>query len=668
MLTVNGFFGHIQKNHCRSLIMFMGFMLSMHIAVATIMSIPLPIWQHIPAIFSDPIAYFKAVGVIVTAFNFIVFILFYYTQSFMLRWTLGFEPLSLNHCPRIHNITRDLASLAGIPMPQLDYIPVPMLNAFASGRSKNDAHIIVTQGLLEALDDDELAAVIAHEIAHIKNGDMHMMAVANAAIGSIRSINFINPMKMSFFKHIPPIIFLIGFPLFIPLFILVVFYSFILQLTSLITNLTSYVIASSREYIADAEAVALTHNPAALVSALSKIHGRSTLHCKNSIASSMMIDGPVTGANASHPPMQMRIEKLTQLSGSMIHGSGIRKDTRQRSLRANNGSAYGAALYGGGNAANSFAPASFAQGFSRKPHISPRNIREYIPDSADYAAYQGRTFKAEQSASIFDRIAKDNDAEFGLDQKARWAIIAVLAVFVVNKITIKFQKAEPVIVESIAPAPERTPIFVTFDLNHDGLETIKQSSSKVRFDIHDDGQHHLIGWLGPKEGFLFHDANRNKRMDGINELVTLNYIDARRAKNFQMLKQFDSNNDRQLSPKDSEFAHLMIWRDLDGNGKFKVHEGATLNELGITRLGFRATRFGTQDGWLMQESNTQLLLKGKYTHDPEKALKPIGNMAGGKIYMTSFEVNLKKAAPSKSPEKKLSEKTEPFALQIRRSP
>ena len=679
MLPVNGFFGHIQKNHFRSLIMFMGFMVSMHITIATIMSIPLPMWRHIPAIFSDPIAYFKAMGVMATAIGVIIFILFYYVQSYLLKWTIGFKPLSVNHCQRAHKITQELATIAGIPVPQLDYIPTPALNSFASGLSKNNAHIIVTQGLLEALDDDELAAVIAHEIAHIKNGDMNMMAVANAAIGSIQSINFINPMKMTLFKHIPPIFFILGFPILVPLFILVVFYSFVMQLTSLITSVTAYVISSSREYIADAEAVGLTHNPAALVSALSKIHGRSNLHCKNIIASSMMIDGPASGKNASHPPMQMRIEKLTQLSGSMIHGTGVRKDTRQRSLKANHGSAYGAASYANGKAAP-----SFAQSFGYNTHVAPTNVSEYIPTSADYAAYQGRTFKQEESGSLLDRITFGNDAEFGLDQTARWALIAVLSIFVISKVKIRLQKQDPVMAEFIAPAPaDRTPVFVTFDLNNDGLVTINQNRSDVSFDIHNDGQQHAIGWLAPREGFLFHDVNRNGQMDGMSELVTLDYRAALSAKSFQMLKQFDSNSDGVVNGKDNEFSHLMIWRDLDSNGKFKTYEGYTLDQLGIKSLVLRATKFGTSEGWLTQDSNTQLLRKGRYVHDHERALKPIGDMAGGRIYMTSFEVNLYSAKTpnniarvqtsshsttngQSSAETKLTAKTAPPALRLRR--
>jgi len=449
----------------------------------------------------------------VTAINFIIFILFYFGQSFLLKWTVGFEPLSVNHCQRAHNITQELATIAGIPVPQLDYIPTPALNSFASGLSKHNAHIIVTQGLLDALDDDELAAVIAHEIAHIKNGDMHMMAVANAAIGSIKTINLINPMKMTFFKHIPPIAFILGFPILLPVFILVVFYSFVMQLTSLITSVTAYVISSSREYIADAEAVSLTHNPAALVSALSKIHGRSNLHCKNIIASSMMIDGPASGKKASHPPMQLRIQKLAELSGSMIHGTGVRKDTRQRSLKANHGSAYGTASYNNGNTSP-----SFAQGFSRSAHVTPVNVRDYIPASADYAAHKGKTYKTEESQSLLDRLTDGNDAEFGLDKSARWAMILVLSLYVANIFHEKSQEPaalSPQYASPVHATPDRTPAYVAFDLKNDGLVTIDESNSKVFLDIHNDGKQYKVGWIGPGEGLLFHDANQNNRMDGL---------------------------------------------------------------------------------------------------------------------------------------------------------
>jgi len=120
----------------------------------------------------------------------------------------------------------------------------------------------------------------------------------------------------------------------------------------------------------------------------------------------------------------------------------------------------------------------------------------------------------------------------------------------------------------------------------------------------------------------------------------MDYIDARRVKRFQMLKPFDSSNDGRLTNEDNEFLNLMIWRDLNIDGKFDLNEAYTLDQLGITSLLLRSSNFRTSEGWLTQESNTQLLRKGRYTHDAERALKPVRDMAGGKIYMTSFEINL----------------------------
>ncbi len=436
MLAVNGFFGHAQKNHFRSVFMFVGFMLSMHITVAALLSIPFPFWNHLPVLFSEPLEYVIEMGPLVTAVNFVIFTLFYFCHIQLLKWTVGFEPVSWQACPRLHQITQNLANTAGIKMPKLDYIASPALNAFACGLTPASAHIVVTQGLLDGLDDEELEAVIAHEIAHIKNGDMHMMAVANAAIGSIRTINFINPMKLKFLGYltkIPPIFIIFLFPFVMilgVLLILLVFYAFILQLASVIANATRLVISSSREFIADADAVQLTHNPAALISALNKIHGRSFVHGTGELSRAMMIDGPTTGRMASHPTIRERITKLYDLSGSMVHGTGVRKDTRTQSLQAYGGDAYGHSGYAGSN----IAPArSFSFGFSgqAQAQTSPRNVRAYIPDSKDYAGLERPVHIEEEPESIFDRISfGDDDGEYGLGRPVRWAMIFVLAVVV----------------------------------------------------------------------------------------------------------------------------------------------------------------------------------------------------------------------------------------------
>ncbi len=643
MLPVNGFFGHIQKNHAKSMIMFMGFMVSMHITVATILSIPFPFWNHLPTIFDDPIAYVQTMGVTVSAGILFVFILFYFGHTHFLKHTIGYRPLTAASSPRLHSVTEELSILAGIPTPQLDYIPTPSLNSFASGLTKGSAHIIITQGLLDALDDEELKAVIAHEIAHIKNGDMHMMAVANAAIGSIKLVNFLNPMKFSFVKRIPPIGLIIGLPILLPVLILVIFYSFIMQLTSLIANATRLLISSSREYIADAEAVRLTHNPAALVSALSKIHGRSGLHSNNTIANAMMIDGPTTGKDASHPTIESRISKLATLSGSMIHGAGIRKDTRRQSLSQHGGNAYGSGHYGASGAGAT----SFSNGFAPVSRMTQSNVRSYIPDSPDYADYQGKTFKTAEPTGILDRVTLENDGEFGLDRNARWAIIGVLCILVpvmhYNKSQRKQAKLQRANSTYVQPVIEQSPVFVALDLKDRGVHTKRLNMNSPYFDFKGQGRRHKTGWLESSSGFLFHDKNRNGQMDGIHELVTADLERSQKSRNLVPLLQFDSNRNGVVNQRDAEFSRLKVWRDFGGDGVFENNEAFTLKSLGITELNVAATDFKKPDG-ITVASGAKLIKKGNFSRelsDKQKMIRQhVTEGSFDSIILVSFETDL----------------------------
>ncbi len=472
----------------------------MHLAIGTILSIPLPLWDHIPALFDRPVAYFQTAGLMVTLVSIFLFGLFYLGHTFFLRLSIGFEPVHWQVCPRLHSITTELAGIAGIPTPKLEYISSPFLNAFACGLSVNSAHIVVTQGLLDALDDEELKAVIAHEIAHIKNGDMHMMAVANSAIGSIQLINFLNPMKLTFMKGVMdaiptpiliPILFFI-WPIVLILGLLIVFYSCILQFVSLLASSTRYVISSSREYIADAEAVRLTHNPAALVSALSKITGRSHIAEVKGIAANMMIDGPSTGKNASHPPIRTRMDKLIGLSGSMVYGTGTRMDTRGQSLARFGGNAFGYS-----SSPTGAKPTCFKSGFRPQDIQRPTTkIRDFIPNSPDYSEDTGYRESQYESESIFDRISKGNDAEFGVDRTMRWVFIILLSMLFYSNMqnpkkrerlikVLTFQEVQPFSTPRVKSEiePKYDYIAPTLDLTSSDQKNNNPSSSTPRLRL-----------------------------------------------------------------------------------------------------------------------------------------------------------------------------------------
>lgn len=403
MLRVNGFYGHVQKNHGRSIILFLGFLAACHIAMGVLLTVPIMLMGETNFMFVDPIGYLKEWGLQVTAISAVLFALRYHFHTHFMKSAIGFDVVSQNTHPRLVSIITNHAIAAGVPIPMAAVIPNPALNAFACGLSRSNATVVVTQGLLNGLDDDELSAVIAHEIAHIMNGDMQMMAVANASMGTVDMINNVNPFK---FRGGKSVIFAV---LFLPLVFMFLMFGVAMSVASTITKVSRLLIASSREFIADAEAVRLTHNPGALISALRKIEGRSTIDGIDPMADAMMIDGAVEGTYATHPPISERIAVLTQHSGSMVHGQAPRNDSRTRAQVV----AYNTAVHG--------------------------SERPVFGRAQTVAAVDGYAAKPAHRRNIIDRVNNDSTTNvFGMTPNVgRMLLIGICVFFVFKMIAMK---------------------------------------------------------------------------------------------------------------------------------------------------------------------------------------------------------------------------------------
>lgn len=191
---------------------------------------------------------------------------------------------------------------------------------------------------------------------------------------------------------------------------------------------------------------------------------------------------------------------------------------------------------------------------------------------------------------------------------------------------------------------KRSPAYVTLDLKGSGLWTVGQYQSKAYLNIHDKEKKHRTGWLGSGAGFLIHDRNRNKRLDGLNEVVQMDLAQAQRSRNFYMLKKFDDNGDGFIDKRDREFSHFMVWQDYGKDGIYESNEGKTLSELGITRLNLSASAFKDSDGveqlkGRMVASKALLVRQGTFTRD-EKRSRPLIDRTEGKLFMTSFEIDV----------------------------
>ena len=322
MLKVNGFYGHVMRNNFRSLWIFLGFAVAFQILCGVIISLVLLFFDPTKMIFVNPFGYLASYGLYVGVFGLIFFLgnLFLYKQN--IEKDMQFNAVGSMVNQRLHKIVQDLSITAGIQAPEIALIETNARNAFVCGLNESSSTLVVTQGLLQSLDDEELAGVIAHEITHIKNGDIRLMAFANTAMSSLLFLERMNILKI---RGTKTVIFMILFPPFLILFLSAGFVSGIAMAIGKVSRL---MIASSREFIADAEAVRLTHNPAALISALKKIEGMSEIEGIDPIADAMMIDGATVGEFATHPTIAERISVLVKHSGGMAYETRARKDTR----------------------------------------------------------------------------------------------------------------------------------------------------------------------------------------------------------------------------------------------------------------------------------------------------------------------------------------------------
>ena len=206
-------------------------------------------------------------------------------------------------------------------------IDSPALNAFACGIRQKDAVLVFTRGLIDGLDDEELAAVAAHEITHIVNGDIRMIAATNVCLDTLKLLQHRrNPKRVNRLSEALSLPLLaLALPLMV---VLVLVVCFLRRLAVDGSHLARLLIASAREFIADAEAVRLTQNPAALVSALRHIEGRSAIPGLVAGQDAMMIDGAHEGAYATHPTIAERVAAIIAVTGSMALIAPARRDTR----------------------------------------------------------------------------------------------------------------------------------------------------------------------------------------------------------------------------------------------------------------------------------------------------------------------------------------------------
>jgi Zn-dependent protease with chaperone function len=406
-MRINGFYGHVRRNDLRSFVMFAGFTVAFQIVAAVALFPALLVFdiRHAPLF---PLGYLERYVPLVALVSVLLFIIRFSRHVASVQANVAFTYVDRRTDARLVNIVETQAIAAGLPFPKVGVIETTQRNAFACGLRASSAVVVVTRGLTEALDDDELTAVVAHEVAHIKNGDIRLMAAAKVLMENLEWLQHKNLLRGIGWKMALVVVLM---PALLLLFAMA---GVLTRAAFTIARVSRLLISSSREFIADAEAVRLTHHPAALISALRKIEGRSTIHALGPEADAMMIDGAVEGPFATHPTIADRVAVLMRLSGKWAEAETPRKDTRV-SARGGGGAITTIPPSGPWGKANSsigaVPPARFL--FQRVNAGAKENLYGVTPTARwvigiGMALLVGSTFF---TIAKFDRAQKQGDAE-----------------------------------------------------------------------------------------------------------------------------------------------------------------------------------------------------------------------------------------------------------------
>jgi heat shock protein HtpX len=245
----------------------------------------------------------------------------YFSHQALIDASTGARSLARTDDPRTYNLLENLCISRGLSMPALRVIETPALNAFASGLHQGQYSITVTRGLLEALNDEELEAVLAHELTHIRNSDVRLLVIAVIFVGifsfigelAYRGITNVrwsgggsgNRRSSSSSSGGGALIAIV-----VALALIAVAYALAIVIR--------FALSRRREYLADAGAVELTKNPDAMIAALRKIAGNAAMPAAPAEVREMMIENAHAGIGeifATHPPIEKRIAALVEFAG-----------------------------------------------------------------------------------------------------------------------------------------------------------------------------------------------------------------------------------------------------------------------------------------------------------------------------------------------------------------
>jgi heat shock protein HtpX len=239
------------------------------------------------------------------------FLIAYFYNTKMIRMLSHSHPVTRLDEPKLYNMLENLCIARGTPMPRLEIMETRARNAFASGIDNKSYTITVTRGLIHCLEDDELEAVLGHELTHIINKDVRLLIISIIFTGMISFLGqlFWNNLRFSGYRG--------GGGKGDRAILIVILIGVILLIGYLLTLLTRFSLSRKREFMADAGSIELTKNPEAMMRALIRIATKDKIPQATDDIALMCIENskPFLGMFMTHPPIQNRIKAISETTG-----------------------------------------------------------------------------------------------------------------------------------------------------------------------------------------------------------------------------------------------------------------------------------------------------------------------------------------------------------------
>ena len=247
------------------------------------------------------------------------FTIAWFSHSAMIDRATGAHGVSPSEEPRAYKMLENLSISRGMTVPKLKVMETPVMNAYASGLREGQYSVTLTRGLMESLPDDELEAVIGHELAHIRHKDVRLLVISIVFVGIfsfvfemfVRNIFRVNGGRLGNHRRSGE-----GNAA-----ILIMIAVAIVAVAYLLAVLLRFALSRKREYMADAGSVELTKDPDAMIRALQRISGNAYLPDVPADVREMMFENPrvgFAGVFATHPPIGKRIEALVRYAGGRV--------------------------------------------------------------------------------------------------------------------------------------------------------------------------------------------------------------------------------------------------------------------------------------------------------------------------------------------------------------